>query len=212
MRRPGVCRKTAPAPVLSVAGCCRRHARRVAPGWCARTHAGGGATSPGARSPGVTGGWSRGVLSVAEAGMRTDASTRSCASWKTRSPRSCPMPVRWSHRAPMRPTWPPGPGQMTEERRSGRDRREVPTAGRRAAGRVACPQCQHGVSVVADSRSVKRLRVCTACGCSFITEERVVRLAARGSRRLAPADYFSEAPTRCDRLHIAESSSTDNLD
>lgn len=56
--------------------------------------------------------------------------------------------------------------------------------GRRSVDKVACPECQHGISRVLDSRGPKRLRACDACGARFITGETFERRVPRDMLRL----------------------------
>lgn len=73
---------------------------------------------------------------------------------------------------------------MTDERRTGRDRRTMPRfSNERRRGHLAppCPDCGSNSSTVYDSRfhaphnSKHRRRACGECGTHFLSDERTVR-------------------------------------
>ena len=65
--------------------------------------------------------------------------------------------------------------------------------GRRSTDKVCCPECNHGVSRVLDSRGPKRLRACDACGARYVTGEIV--------ERRVPRDCWSLGKTSGDQTN-----------
>jgi transposase-like protein len=59
---------------------------------------------------------------------------------------------------------------MTEDRRSGEDRRTHTRGGRRSTDKVLCPHCEGVDHKVTHTRGITRYRAC-ACGRRFTTYE-----------------------------------------
>jgi hypothetical protein len=70
---------------------------------------------------------------------------------------------------------------MTEDRRSGEDRRAQSRGGRRGSDKVPCPLCDHPTSHAYYSRGVERYRECLECRARYSTREvleRIIRAAS----------------------------------